>query len=52
MKTDRPTTKNNSRTYKGKVLGTSFSWCYRSSKSMLKESLFNVLQFDIIDKIL
>ncbi|CAM3582454.1 16S rRNA (guanine(966)-N(2))-methyltransferase RsmD [Arcobacter aquimarinus] len=51
MKTDRPTTKIIAGTYKGKVLELPSLDVTRSSKSMLKESLFNVLQFDIIDKI-
>lgn len=51
MKTDKPTTKIIAGTHKGKVLELPSLDVTRSSKSMLKESLFNVLQFDIIDKI-
>ena len=51
MKTDRPTTKIIAGMYKGKVLELPSLDVTRSSKAVLKESLFNVLQFDIIDKI-
>lgn len=51
MKTEKPTTKIIAGKYKGKVLELPSLDVTRSSKSMLKESLFNVLQFDIIDKI-
>lgn len=51
MKTDKPTTKIIAGTHKGKVLELPSLDVTRSSKSMLKESLFNVLQFDIIDKV-
>lgn len=51
MKTEKPTTKIIAGKYKGKILELPSLDVTRSSKSMLKESLFNVLQFDIIDKI-
>ena len=51
MKTEKPTTKIIAGKYKGKVLELPSLDVTRSSKAMLKESLFNVLQFDIIDKI-
>jgi 16S rRNA (guanine(966)-N(2))-methyltransferase RsmD len=51
MKTDKPTTKIIAGTHKGKILELPSLDVTRSSKSMLKESLFNVLQFDIIDKV-
>lgn len=51
MKTDRPTTKIIAGAHKGKVLELPSLDVTRSSKSVLKESLFNVLQFDIIDKV-
>ena len=51
MKTDKPTTKIIAGKYKGKVLELPSLDVTRSSKAMLKVSLFNVLQFDIIDKI-
>ncbi|BAK73005.1 MAG: 16S rRNA (guanine(966)-N(2))-methyltransferase RsmD [Arcobacter sp.] len=51
MKTDKPTTKIIAGAYRGKVLELPSLDVTRSSKSVLKESLFNVLQFDIIDKI-
>ena len=51
MKTDKPTTKIIAGKYKGKVLELPSLEVTRSSKAMLKESLFNVLQFDIIDKV-
>jgi 16S rRNA (guanine966-N2)-methyltransferase len=51
MKIDRPTTKIIAGKYKGKTLELPSLDVTRSSKARLKESLFNVLQFDIIDKI-
>lgn len=51
MKEIKPTTKIIAGAYKGKVLELPSLDVTRSSKSVLKESLFNVLQFDIIDKI-
>lgn len=51
MKTDKPTTKIIAGKYKGKILDLPSLDVTRSSKARLKESLFNVLQFDIIDKI-
>jgi 16S rRNA (guanine966-N2)-methyltransferase len=51
MKTEKPTTKIIAGKYKGKVLELPSLDVTRSSKARLKESLFNVLQFDIIDKI-
>ncbi len=51
MKTNKPTTKIIAGKYKGKHLELPSLEVTRSSKSRLKESLFNVLQFDIIDKI-
>lgn len=51
MKTSKPTTKIIAGKYKGKILELPSLDVTRSSKSVLKESLFNVLQFDIIDKI-
>jgi 16S rRNA (guanine966-N2)-methyltransferase len=51
MKTDKPTTKIIAGKYKGKILELPSLDITRSSKARLKESLFNVLQFDIIDKI-
>ncbi|RXJ69284.1 16S rRNA (guanine(966)-N(2))-methyltransferase RsmD [Halarcobacter ebronensis] len=51
MKNSKPTTKIIAGKYKGKVLELPSLDVTRSSKSRLKESLFNVLQFDIIDKI-
>ena len=51
MKISKPTTKIIAGKYKGKVLELPSLDVTRSSKSVLKESLFNVLQFDIIDKI-
>ena len=51
MKNDKPTTKIIAGMYKGKVLELPSLDVTRSSKAVLKESLFNVLQFDIIDKI-
>ena len=47
----KPTTKIIAGTYKGKVLSLPSLDVTRSSKAVLKESVFNVLQFDIIDKI-
>lgn len=51
MKESKPTTKIIAGAYKGKVLELPSLDVTRSSKSVLKESVFNVLQFDIIDKI-
>ena len=51
MKTEKPTTKIIAGKYKGKILELPSLDITRSSKARLKESLFNVLQFDIIDKI-
>ena len=51
MKTEKPTTKIIAGKYKGKTLELPSLDVTRSSKARLKESLFNVLQFDIIDKI-
>lgn len=51
MKTEKPTTKIIAGKYKGKVLELPSLDVTRSSKARLKESLFNVLQFDIIDKV-
>jgi len=51
MKHNGPTTKIIAGKYKGRVLDLPSLEVTRSSKSRLKESLFNVLQFDIIDKI-
>ena len=51
MKETKPTTKIIAGAYKGKVLELPSLDVTRSSKSDLKESVFNVLQFDIIDKI-
>ncbi len=51
MKHNKPTTKIISGKYKGRVLELPSLDVTRSSKARLKESLFNVLQFDIIDKI-
>lgn len=51
MGNNKPTTKIISGVYKGKVLELPSLDVTRSSKSALKESVFNVLQFDIIDKI-
>ncbi|QKF82426.1 16S rRNA (guanine(966)-N(2))-methyltransferase RsmD [Halarcobacter ebronensis] len=51
MKNSKPTTKIIAGKYKGKVLELPSLDVTRSSKARLKESLFNVLQFDIIDKI-
>ena len=47
----KPTTKIIAGAYKGKVLSLPSLDLTRSSKAVLKESVFNVLQFDIIDKI-
>lgn len=47
----KSTTKIIAGTYKGKVLSLPSLDVTRSSKAVLKESVFNVLQFDIIDKI-
>ncbi|MGA1931147.1 16S rRNA (guanine(966)-N(2))-methyltransferase RsmD [Arcobacter sp. YIC-464] len=51
MKNSKPTTKIIAGKYKGKALELPSLEVTRSSKARLKESLFNVLQFDIIDKI-
>ncbi|OCL82706.1 16S rRNA (guanine(966)-N(2))-methyltransferase RsmD [Arcobacter porcinus] len=51
MKEQKPSTKIIAGAYKGKVLELPSLDVTRSSKSVLKESVFNVLQFDIIDKI-
>ncbi|MDK2082729.1 16S rRNA (guanine(966)-N(2))-methyltransferase RsmD [Aliarcobacter butzleri] len=51
MGNNKPTTKIIAGVYKGKVLELPSLDVTRSSKSALKESVFNVLQFDIIDKI-
>jgi len=51
MKSNNPTTRIIAGKYKGKVLDLPSLDVTRSSKSRLKESFFNVLQFDIIDKI-
>ena len=51
MASDRPTTKIIAGKYKGKILELPSLDVTRSSKAVLKESVFNVLQFDIIDKI-
>lgn len=48
---NKPTTKIIAGKYKGKVLELPSLDVTRSSKARLKESLFNVLQFDICDKI-
>ncbi|RLA82556.1 MAG: 16S rRNA (guanine(966)-N(2))-methyltransferase RsmD [Epsilonproteobacteria bacterium] len=48
---NKPTTKIVGGKYKGKVLALPSLDITRSSKSILKESFFNVLQFDIIDTI-
>lgn len=47
----KPTTKIIAGAYKGKVLSLPSLDVTRSSKAVLKESVFNILQFDIIDKI-
>ncbi len=51
MSNNKPTTKIIAGKYKGKVLELPSLDVTRSSKARLKESLFNVLQFDICDKI-
>jgi len=51
MKNSKPTTKIIAGKYKGKILELPSLDITRSSKAVLKESVFNVLQFDIIDKI-
>ena len=51
MGNNKPTTKIIAGVYKGKVLELPSLDVTRSSKSVLKESLFNVLQFDIINKV-
>ena len=45
----KPTTKIIAGKYKGKVLALPNLDITRSSKSILKESFFNVLQFDVVD---
>ena len=51
MKINKPTTKIIAGKFRGKLLELPSLEVTRSSKSRLKESFFNVLQFDIIDKI-
>ena len=51
MKIIKPTTKIIAGKFKGKLLELPSLDVTRSSKSRLKESFFNVLQFDIIDKV-
>ncbi|WP_321311525.1 16S rRNA (guanine(966)-N(2))-methyltransferase RsmD [Halarcobacter sp.] len=51
MKNNKPTTKIIAGKHKGKLIELPSLDVTRSSKARLKESLFNVLQFDIIDKI-
>jgi 16S rRNA (guanine(966)-N(2))-methyltransferase RsmD len=51
MSTTQPKTKIIAGKYKGKVLDLPSLEVTRSSKARLKESVFNVLQFDIIDKV-
>ncbi len=51
MKNNNPTTRIIAGKYKGKILELPALNVTRSSKARLKESLFNVLQFDIIDKV-
>jgi 16S rRNA (guanine(966)-N(2))-methyltransferase RsmD len=51
MNNTKLTTKIIAGKYRGKLLELPSLGITRSSKSRLKESLFNVLQFDIIDKI-
>lgn len=51
MNNTKPTTKIIAGKYKGKTLELPSLDVTRSSKARLKESLFNVLQFDIIDKV-
>lgn len=51
MNITKPTTKIIAGKYKGKTLELPSLDITRSSKARLKESLFNVLQFDVIDKI-
>jgi len=51
MKQNRISTKIIAGKYKGKLLDLPSLDTTRSSKAILKESLFNVLQFDIYDKI-
>ena len=48
---NKPTTKIIGGKYKGRVLALPNLETTRSSKSILKESFFNVLQFDIIDSV-
>ena len=51
MRNNKPSTRIISGKYKGKKIELPSLEVTRSSKSRLKESLFNVLQFDIIDKV-
>ena len=51
MAKNKPTTRIIGGKYKGKILDLPSLDTTRSSKSILKESFFNVLQFDIIDTI-
>lgn len=51
MKNNNITTKIIAGKYKGKTLKLPSLEVTRSSKSILKESFFNVVQFDIIDKL-
>lgn len=51
MKINKLTTRIIAGKYKGKVLELPSLDVTRSSKSRLKESLFNVIQFEIIDKV-
>ncbi len=51
MKSNKPSTKIIAGKFKGKVLELPSLNVTRSSKARLKESFFNVLQFDICDKI-
>ncbi len=51
MKNNKLTTKIIAGKYRGKLLELPSLGITRTSKAKLKESLFNVLQFDIIDKI-
>ncbi len=51
FKKNNPVTKIIAGAYKGKILNLPALDITRSSKSILKESFFNVLQFDIIDTV-
>ncbi len=51
MKNSKPTTKIIAGKFKGKILELPSLDVTRSSKARLKESFFNVLQFDICDKV-